>query len=423
MKTNTSSIKKLVDYINSNNNSTKIKASIKSVIDSLQDKKYNNTLIDIEKPINIEFTKKNLKPSDLKELYKKYNSNLLYFITVKKDIKKEYCYYCYCFDGQKTKENKLFNFCYYSYDTEAKNRAAAITTIIITQHSKYYYELNQKRQNRQNYYNYFINRYNNIRYIFKKDFFNIYSASEEQQRYKYIVKNYNKITLVSNILKSCEFKFNLNSTRFNPKHEYIEIDKSGYITTYKKEELKKEAQRLKEKRLNAAFKENKKEQYIKLLENDINNINDLIRKSLAAGATSKIENFKTIHLLLDKTESIKNDIFRYIEKLKNDIFYKGILNTSIIEFENDIINLHDKAITKNIINNINNYINFSNLYKMIEKEYNNNSEFENFLENIGYKYICLENCYKYNLHVCDSGYMHIGSYKIYIQNYFDFMEV
>lgn len=422
MKTNTLIVKTLVDYINSNNNSIDFKETTKSVIDSLQDTKYNNTLIDIEKPINIEYTTKKLKPNDLKELYKKYNSNLLYFITVIKGDDKKIRYYCYCYDGQKTRENKLFNFCYYSYTTEAQNRAAATTTIIITQHSQYYYKLDKKRQDRKNYYNYFSNRYNNIRYAFKKDFFIKYSKPEEQQRYKYIVKNYDKITLASNILKSCEFKLNFNSTYFNPKLEYIEIDKSGYITTYKKEELKKEAKRLKEKRLDAAFKESKKDYYIKLLENDINNINVLIKKSFAAGATSESENFKTIHLLLDKTESIKSDIFYYIEKLKKDTFYKGYFNNSIIDFENTIIDLHNKAITKNIINNINDYINFSDLYKMIENEYNNNNDFENFLKNIGYKYICLENCYKYKLHTYNSNYMYIESYKIYMQNYFDFLE-
>ena len=423
MKVNTLIIKKFIDFINSNNNSTEYKPTIKNIIDSLQDSIYNTTLIDIEKPLIIEYTKKHLKPNDLKELYKTYNSNLLYFITCIKDIDNKFRYYQYVYDGQKTKEEKLFNFCYYTYTTEAKNRAAADTTIIITQHSKYYYELDKKRQNRKNYYNYFSNRYNNIRYIFKKDFYNEYSIPEEKQRYKYVVAGYEKITLVSNILKSCEYHFNFNNTRFNPELEYIEIDKSGYITTYKKEELKKEAKRLKEKRLDTAFKENKKDYYIKLLENDINNINDLIRKSLAAGSTSGIENFKTIHILLDKTETIKKDIFNYIEKLHNNTFYKGYLNTSIIDFENTIINLHTKATTENIINSLNDYINFKNLYNYIKLNYDNNYDFENFLENLGYKYVCLENCYSYKLHTYNNNYMCIGSYKIYMLNYFDFMQV
>lgn len=424
MKTNTKILKELIDYLNNNNNCCDSKITLKSIINDLQDLRHNTTLIDIEKPLIIEYTKKHLKPNDLKELYKKYNANFIYFVTVLKTIENKAFYYCYAYDGQKTKENRLFNFCYYSPHTEAQNRAAADTTIIITQHSQYYYELDKKRQNRKNYYNYFSNKYNNnIRYSFKKDFFNIYSEPEAQQRYKYIVKYYNKIELTSNILKSCEFRFNFNNTRFNPKLDYIEIDKSGYITTYKKEELKKDAKRLKEKRLDAAFKENKKYYYIKLLENDINNINDLIKKSLAAGSTSEPENYKTIHLLLDKTELLKDDIFKYIEKLKNDTFYKGVFNNSIIDFENTIINLHNKAIPENIIKNINDYINFKNLYNYIKTFYNSDFDFEKYLESIGYKYICLENCYKYKLHTYNNNYMYIGSYNIYIQNYFDFMQV
>ena len=74
------------------------------------------------------------------------------------------------------------------------------------------------------------------------------------------------------------------------------------------------------------------------------------------------------------------------------------------------------------IDNINDKINFTNLYELIKKDYQYNSDFENYLESIGYKYVCLENCYEYKLHTYNNNYMCVGSYKMYIQNYFDFMQ-
>lgn len=427
MKANTSILNNLLNYLNNNNNSYDInKITLKSIINDLQDSKHNTTLIDIEKPINIEYINNHLKPKDLKDLYIKYNSNMLYYITVLK-VNEKMVYYCYSYDGQKTKENKIFRFCYYSYDSEAKNRAAAIQTIIITQHSKYYYEMDKKRKDRLNYYNYYNKYYSDdakIRYIFKKDFFNEYSIPEEQQRYKYVTAGYEKITLVSNILKSCEYHFNFNNTHFDPNRDYIEIDKSGYITTYRKNYLKKEARRLKEKRLDAAFKENKKDLYIKILEQDINNINNFIFDMFKAAAkTRKADDIKTISLTTEKLQKLKKDIFEYIEKLQKDCFYTCYYNNDIINFENKIIKLHNSSSIEAIKNKINDFINFSNLYNYIKTFFDYNSDFEKWLESLGYKYICLQNCYDAGKHQTLGNKMYIEKYSIYIQNYFDFMQV
>lgn len=206
-------------------------------------------------------------------------------------------------------------------------------------------------------------------------------------------------------------------------YHYTMPDKSGYFNP-NIEKLKKDAKRIKKEKTEAAFKNGKKENYILQLTIDYNNINDFIFKMFAAGAAAKKgENITTITLTIEKLQKIKKDILYYLNKLENDIFSSGYYNNDIIHFENNLIELHNKSNLESIKNKINEYINFSNLYNYTKTFFNSESDFEKWLENLGYKYVCLENCYNAGKHEIKENKMFIGSYNIYIQNYFDFMQV
>ena len=416
MKANTKVFNQLANFINNQINVYDEKITLQSVYSCLQDTKYEKTFLNVNEPINIIYTKKTLKPADIKNYYNSYNASVVYFITQTQYKGCRAIYYMYCFDGEKTKEKKLFSWCYWAYDSEAKNRANANNTIIILQDKKYYEMMEEKRTVRTGYYNYYYSN-NNVRYSFLKDFFNEYSEPEKQQRYKYIVKDYPKIELENNLYLSEKYKLKPRSSRLSYKSNYIVFDKSGYITTYKQNDLKERAIELKEKRLTEAFKSSKQEKYLVLLQDTKKKLEQAILKAYQKASSIGLNNVLLLNSLYnDRLKDITEKIDHYIYKLQFEKY-----NNNIIEFESGLL----KVINFNlldIIKEYNIYLNFQTIYnKIAEPIYYNG--LDDLLKKYDYdvKYKCLVNIYNQQKHTIKNNRLYFLNDSIDIKNYYSFI--
>ena len=103
MKTNTKSFLNFIERLESEKRNYNINNLVKDFV---------SMGFSVENPINIDYTKKHLKPADLKSIFEKEKTSSIYFITAIKNDRKnnnidnEYYYYCFLFDGEKIKEKK-----------------------------------------------------------------------------------------------------------------------------------------------------------------------------------------------------------------------------------------------------------------------------------------------------------------------------
>lgn len=420
MKTNT---KKFLTLINKVKEAGK-ETNLNNIVEGLKD------VFLIDDPINIDYTKKNLKPLDLKAV--ENETNILYFITAlkQKDSNNNYYYnfYCYEYNDGKITEANIFNFTNYSYKTNAENRKNAVYTILIYQNSKYMQEANKKRENRKQ-----QKEEKDPRYILKKSNFNKYADPENQQRYKYIKagadpKKNNNI-YVDNLTQKEIYNFK----KYNYNYYYnnsveIAMDKSGYILTEKRADLKQRALKLKEDRALESFNNYKKDFYIKALEEDRRVLEAQTLEAYKKASNTGLESIKNMNLLYNESiKDILNDLNRYINKLKNNEFSNGWCNPGVVKFENTLIDLHKDYYNYiyEIAFNYNKFLNFDILCDEIEKAVGGFSSYESFLKENGIEWTAPANLYKdYKDKIKnENGYISFLGYKKQFKNYYWWLKI
>lgn len=378
----------------------------------------------LENPIIIEYSKKHFKPLDFESYFTKENNiNNLYFITAVKE-NENINFYSFVYNCKGIKEAKFLNFCFYAYKSNAELRKNAIYTILIYQNKKYIESMQQKKEKRAS------NKKINLkdRFLFVKDFYNNYGDDEsKKQRYKYIQKDFIKNELCYNMLLSMKYNFNFsNGTAYWDGVKNFEIDKSGYILTYKRDDLKHRAAALKEERARDNFEKYQHEFYLKALKDDKNSIESQL---LTAYRKAAQDGLKAIQLLNGLYEARITGLLKrlkdYISKLEKKDFSLGWFNSSVISFEKNIIELHQDYF--NFINSeaasYNIFINFDILLKDTEAQLGY-YDFSKILENNGIKSTLSKyifNDYKEKIKI-ENGYIYFLGYKKKIENYFKFLE-
>lgn len=378
----------------------------------------------LENPIIIEYSKKHFKPLDFESYFTKENNiNNLYFITAVKE-NENINFYSFVYNCKGIKEAKFLNFCFYAYKSNAELRKTALYTILIYQNKKYIESMQQKKEKRAS------NKKINFkdRFLFVKDFFNDYGDDEsKKQRYKYIQKDFIKNKLCDNMLLSMKYNFNFsNGTSYWDGVKNFEIDKSGYILTYKRDDLKRRAAALKEKHARDNFEKYQHEFYLKALKDDKNSIEAQLLKAYRKAAQDGLKAIQSLNGLCEaRVSGLLKQLKDYISKLEKKDFSIGLFNNSIISFEKNIIELHQDYF--NFINSeaaaYNKFINFDILLKDIESQLGY-YDFSKLLENNGVKNTLSKyifNDYKEKIKI-ENGYIYFLGYKKKIENYFKFLE-
>lgn len=415
MKTNTKQLLKLIEKVTAAGKETTLNKIVRDFVwagFSVNDK------------INIEYSKKHFKPLDFETYFNKENNiKELYFITAVKE-NENINFYSFVYSCKGIKEAKFLDFCFYAYKTNAELRKNAIYTILIYQNKKYIESMQQKKEKRAE------NNKINIkeRFLFVKDFYNNYGDNESiKQRYKYIQKDFYNNILCNNMLLSMKYNFNFSGrTAYWDGVKNFEIDKSGYILTYKRDDLKRRAAALKEKRARDNFVKYNQEYYLKALKDDKNSIETQLLTAYRKAAQDGLQAIKYINNLYEaRVSGLLKQIKEYIKKLEKNDFSLGWFNSSIIAFEKNIIEIHKDYY--NFINSeaaaYNNFINFDILLKDTEAQlgYCDFSDLlkKNEIKNTLSKYIF--NDYKEKIKI-ENGYIYFLGYKKKIENYFKFLE-
>lgn len=404
MKTNTKELIQLVTALNNND----VKNEHVTIEKLIRDLREFNFSIDDE--IIINQTTKKMKPAYFKNLYSSLN-NGFYVVYCRKE-KNYNINVIYYFNG--VKFEKMYGSCFnWIYDSEPQYRNKAEYTIIIYQDNKYYEKIAEKIKKRA------ALKTNDDRFILKKDrCIETCSDPELQQRYKYIHFGYDSkkydSELESNLYKSNIYKFKLYIGYGRNKE--IEIDKSGYILTYRREKL---AEKVKEIKKNKAIQDfnNLKLDYLNKLENSKNKIENFILKiSKKAIESNFFNNLNICNQFYDfYLKDIRKDIIYFIAKIEsnniNNIF-------GFVEDLNKLI-INDDYIS-NKLKDFNIYLNFKKLFDGIEKELK--YEFYSFLEKNNIKWISSKNVYGENKHKIEDEKIFFLGYSKPIENYFDFVE-
>lgn len=378
----------------------------------------------LESPIIIEYSKKHFKPLDFESYFTKENNiNKLYFITAVKE-KENINFYSFVYSYKGIKEANFLDFVYYCYKSNAELRKTALYTILIYQNKKYIESMQQKKEKRAE--NNKINT--NDRFLFVKDFYNDYGSDESQkQRYKYIQKDFINNELCYNMLLSMKYNFNFSGrTAYWDGEKNFEIDKSGYILTYKRDDLKRRAAALKEKRARDNFEKYQHEFYLKALKDDKNSIETQLLIAYRKAAQDGLKAIQLLNKLYEaRVSGLLKQLKDYILKLEKRDFSLGWFNNSIISFEKNIIELHQDYY--NFINNeaaaYNNFINFDILNKEIEAQLGY-WDYHKKIENEGIKWTLSKsifNDYKEKIKI-ENGYIYFLGYKKKIENCFKFLE-
>ena len=413
MNTNTKHFLKLIEKVTSTGKETSLNSITRDFI---------REGFSLENPIIIEYSKKHFKPLDFESYFTEENNiNKLYFITAVKE-NENINFYSFVYSYKGIKEAHFLDFSYYCYKSNAELRKAALYTILIYQNKKYIESMQQKKEKRAS------NKKINLkdRFLFVKDFYNDYGDDEsKKQRYKYIQKDFIKNKLCDNMLLSMKYNFNFSNNTWDGVKNF-EIDKSGYILTYKRDDLKRRADALKEKRARDNFEKYQHEFYLKALKDDKNSIEAQL---LTAYIKAAQDGLKAIQLLNelneDRISKLLEKLNNYISKLEKKDFSLGRFNSSIISFEKNIIELHQDYF--NFINSeaasYNNFINFEILLKDIEAQLGY-YDYKKLLENNGIVWIISKNIfndYKNKIKI-ENGYIYFLGYKKKIENYFKFLE-
>lgn len=281
---------------------------------------------------------------------------------------------------------------------------------IIIQKKNYFIKELKERRKQNNIFNFNVDRFKLLNdYNEKRNYYNIFN---NKYYYNCDIDHYEKPT------EGCKLGY-----YYEIKH-FTKPDKSGYFNKHI-EELKQKAKTIKKEKTETAFKQGKKDYYINLLTSDFLGIQDFIYKAFElAGNTKDFKCIETASHIKNYFDDTLKDIKRYLEKLRKNDFSSDWFNTSIINFENNIISLHNKSNIESFKKDFNNYLNFKKLYDMIENHFNSYTDFENFLKNnIGYKWSSCNNCYNEKLETISDGKMWLSNYYVKIENYFDFMQV
>lgn len=415
MNTNTTQFLKLIEKVTAAGKETSLNSIARGFI---------SEGFSLESPIIIEYSKKHFKPLDFESYFTKENNiNKIYFITAVKE-NENINFYSFVYSYKGIKEARFLDFSYYCYKSNAELRKNAIYTILIYQNKKYIESMQQKKEKRA------ANKEINIkdRFIFVKDFYNDYGDDESiKQIYKYIQKDFINNCLCYNMLLSMKYNFNFSGrTAYWDGVKNFEIDKSGYILTYKRDDLKRRAAALKEKRARDNFEKYQHEFYLKALKDDKNSIEAQL---LTAYRKAAQDGLKAIQLLNELNEArvsgLLKDLKYYISKLEKKDFSRGWFNSSVISFEKDIIELHQDYYS--FINSeaaaYNNFINFDILLKDTEAQlgYCDFSDLlkKNEIKSTLSKYIFKD--YKEKIKI-ENGYISFLGYKKKIENYFKFLE-
>ena len=415
MNTNTKQFLTLVEKVTAAGKETSLKRIVNGFI---------SEGFSLENPIIIEYSKKHFKPLDFESYFTEENNiNKLYFITAVKE-NENINFYSFVYSYKGIKEARFLDFVYYSYKSNAELRKTALYTILIYQNKKYIESMQQKKEKRAE------NNKINIkdRFLFVKDFYNNYGDDEsKKQRYKYIQKDFIKNKLCYNMLLSMKYNFNFsNNTAYWDGVRNFETVKSGYILTYKRDDLKRRAAALKEEHARDNFEKYQHEFYLKALKDDKNSIEAQL---LTAYIKAAQDGLKAIQLLNGLYEARVSGLLKklndYILKLEKKDFSLGWFNSSIISFEKNIIELHQDYF--NFINSeaasYNIFINFEILLKDAKTQLGY-YDFSKLLENNGIdgtisSYIF--NDYKNKIKI-ENGYIYFLGYKKKIENYFKFLE-
>ena len=415
MNTNTKQFLKLIETVKAAGKET----SLKSITRDFISKGFS-----LENPIIIEYSKKHFKPLDFESYFTEENNiNKLYFITAVK-VNENINFYSFVYSYKGIKEARFLDFSYCCYKSNAEVRKTALYTILIYQNKKYIESMQQKKEKRAE------NNKINIkdRFLFVKDFYNNYGDDEsKKQRYKYIQKDFMKNKLCDNMLLSMKYNFNFsNGVAYWDGVKNLEIDKSGYILTYKRDDLKRRAAALKEKRARDNFEKNQHEFYLKALKDDKNSIEAQLLTAYRKAAQDGLKAIQFLNQLNEaRISGLLKQLKDYISKLEKKDFSIGWFNNSIISFEKNIIELHQDYF--NFINSeaasYNNFINFEILLKDIKTQLGY-YDFSKLLENNGIdgtisSYIF--NDYKNKIKI-ENGYIYFLGYKKKIENYFKFLE-
>lgn len=382
----------------------------------------------LESPIIIEYSKKHFKPLDFESYFTKENNiNKLYFITAVKE-KENINFYSFVYIYKGIKEAKFLDFVYYCYKSNAELRKNALYTILIYQNKKYIESMQQKKEKRAE------NNKINIkdRFLFVKDFYNNYGDDESiKQRYKYYQKDFYNNILFKNMLLSMKYNFNVsNGTAYRDGVKNFEIDKSGYILTYRRDDLKRRAAALKEERARDNFEKFHHEYYLKALKADKNSIEAQLLTAYRKAAQDGLKAIQLLNGLYEaRVSGLLKQLKDYISKLEKKDFSRGWFNSSIISFEKNIIELHQDYY--NFINSeaaaYNKFINFDILLKDIEAQLGY-YDYTKLLENNGVKNTLSKyifNDYKEKIKIENGykiGYIYFLGYKKKIENYFKFLE-
>ena len=378
----------------------------------------------LENPIIIEYSKKHFKPLDFESYFTEENNiNKLYFITAVKE-KENINFYSFVYNCKGIKEAKFLDFVYYCYKSNAELRKTALYTILIYQNKKYIESMQQKKEKRA------ANKKINFkdRFLFVKDFYNNYGDDESiKQRYKYIQKDFIKNELCYNMLLSMKYNFNFfNNTAYWNGDKNFEIDKSGYILTYRRDDLKRRAAALKEKHARDNFEKYQREFYLKALKDDKNIIEAQLLTAYRKAAQDGLKAIQLLNGLYEaRITGLLKQLKDYISKLEKKDFSLGWYYSSIISFEKNIIELHQDYF--NFINSeaaaYNNFINFDILLKDTEAHLGYH-DFSKILENNGIKSTLSKyifNDYKNKIKI-ENGYIYFLGYEKKIENYFKFLE-
>ena len=418
MKTNTKKFLKLIEKVNNYINDANEKADLKRFAKNLYQAGFA-----VGDPIEIKITNRHLKPLDLKAI--ENENNKVFFITaVRKSYKEleKVFFYNYEYDGGRIAEKNDFKFTSYSYSTNAENRAKAIFTILIYQNYKYIAEQKKKHESRAE-----------KNTALESDESRLILSKEKINKNFYCWRYDETKTIYRDTLtKENIYNFVIRSGSFYSSRENkIEVDKSGYILTYKRNDLKQRAQQLKEKKARERFETSQRDYYIKEFSKAVKSIeNSTINAYKKAVATGNLQNIVLLNNLYnDKIKDHLKELKRFIIKLNKKEFSSGWMRSGVLEFEKDLKQLDskNKNYFKNILNEYNIYINFKNLYNFVEKTENEKGYncFDELLKqkNYNYKWSCCINCYNENKHIIENNKIYFCGYDAVIKNYFDFMEV
>ena len=419
MNTNTKQFLKLIEKVTAAGKETDLKQI---------NRDFMSADFSLENKINIEYTKKHLKPLDFESYFTKENNiNKIYFVVAYKQ-NDNICFYNFVYDCKGIKESRFLSFCYYAYKSNAELRKNSLYTILIYQNKKYIESMKNKKESRNE------KRLLNLkeRFIFAKDFYNDYGDDESQkQRYKYYQKDFNNNILCNNMLLSMKYNFNYTrGTAYWDGVKNFEIDKSGYILTYKRDDLKRRAAALKEERARDNFEKFHHEFYLKALKADKNSIEAQLLTAYRKAAQDGLKAIQLLNKLYEaRVSGLLKQLKDYILKLEKKDFSLGWFNSSVISFEKNIIELHQDYY--NFINSeaaaYNKFINFDILLKDIEAQLGY-YDYTKLLENNGVKNTLSKyifNDYKEKIKIENGykiGYIYFLGYKKKIENYFKFLE-